>query len=176
MSYFKTFPLMVHNIGNKQSVVRDILRRASFISEYKPYSDLYIPHMIIDGETPQSLGLLYYGSPSYHWVILLFNEIHNPYFEWPLEQFALEKLCVDKYGIDTIYQTKHYTIDGIVVGEIKEFSPTIPWIPPTNTGLATAVSFYEYEQTINDSRRFINIMRPELLGEFVRQFEIAINV
>ena len=105
----------------------------------------------------------------------MFNEIHNPYFEWPLEQFSLERMCVNKYGADNLYKTKHYVKNDIIVGEIKEFSQDFAWVPPTFTGMATAISFYEYEQQLNDSRRVISIMRPELLGEFVRQFEKSIG-
>jgi Base plate wedge protein 53 len=166
---------MVYELDNKKTVVRDILRRATFISEYKPYTDLYYPYTIIEGDTVQSLAMELYGSPFYHWVILMFNEIHNPYFEWPLDQYTLEKLCIDKYGADVMYQTKHFEKNGIVVGEVKEFSKSITWIPPTYSGIATAVSFYEYEQKLNDAKRLITLLRPELLGEFVSQFEAALN-
>lgn len=175
MSYFSKFPLMVYELNSQKSVVKDILRRTSFISEHRPYTDLFTPYTIIDGDTPQSLAKKYYESTFYHWVILMFNEIHSPYFEWPLEQVSLEKMCIDKYGINNLHQTKHFEIDDIVVGEIKEFSQQYTWVPPTFTGLATAVSFYEYEQKLNDSRRIIHIMRPELLGEFTQQFENAIG-
>lgn len=75
-----------------------------------------------------------------------------------------------------MYMTKHWSINDIVVGEIKEFSKDLEWIPPTFDGQATAISFYDYEQQLNDAKRDISILRPELLGEFVKQFEETINV
>lgn len=176
MTYFKKFPLMVYGVDGQESVVVDILRRATFISEYKPYTNVLLPYLVLDGDTPQSLGMRFYGADTYHWVILMFNEIHNPYFEWPLSPVALEKMCKEKYGEDVMFMTRHYERNGLVVGEIKEFNKNNTWNPPESLGEDIAISFFDYEERINDSHRYINILRPELLGDFVKQFEAAINV
>lgn len=176
MSYFSKFPLITYELNNNESVVKDILRRCTFISEYKPYSDLYTQYTIHEGDTPQSLAIKFYKSPYYHWVILMFNEIHNVYFDWPLDQFTLEEMCRKRYGVSNMYKTKHYEVDGIVVGEVKEFSEDVEWVEPVFTGLATAVSFYDYEIQLNEAKRNIAILRPELLASFVNQFESSINV
>ena len=175
MTYFSQFPLTTYELSGKESVVVDIFRRSRFISEYIPLTDLYDKYTILDGETPQMLALRFYDSAFYHWVILMFNEIHNPYFDWPLDTLSLEKICSDKYGDTTMYMTKHYIKDGAIIGEIKQFNPSVTWIPPVDPGLATAVSFYDYEQQMNDSKRDILILKPTLLGEFVKQFNDSIN-
>lgn len=175
MTYFQKFPHLVYSLDGKESVVKDILRRATFISEYKPVSDMYHPYLIIDGDTPQTLGMRFYGAATYHWVIQLFNEIHNPYFDWPLGPVLLEQMCSEKYGNTTMYMTRHHELNGIVIGEIKEFKKGIPWVPPIFTGEAVAISFFDYEERLNDDLRKIAILRPELLGEFVKQFESSIN-
>jgi hypothetical protein len=176
MSYFSKFPKFEYTQDNKTSLVTDILRRSSFISEYKPYSDLYSSYAILDGETPQSLAYKYYGAATYHWVILMFNELHNPYFEWPVDSFTLKNICIEKYTETTMYMVRHYELDGLVVGEVKEFvDKNIPWIPPTDVEGRTPISFYDYEEQMNDAKRQILILRPELLGEFVTQFANTIN-
>ena len=142
MTYFSKFPLMAYEFNSKMSVVKDILRRATFASEYKPFTDLYSPYTILEGETPQSVAVTFYGSPSYHWVVLIFNEIHNQYFDWPLDQLSMDKLCTEKYG-DSVFMTKHYELDGIVVGEVKDFSSDVVWVPPEPVGLLSVpISFY----------------------------------
>lgn len=175
MSYFEKFPLMTYEVSGKEYIVRDILRRSAFISEYRPYTDLFETYTLSDGETPQSLALEKYNSASFHWVVLVTNEIHNPYFDWPLDQLDMEKMTEQKYG-SAMYMTRHWEKDGLVVGEIKVFKNAQTWVPPTFSGLATAVSFYDYEQSLNDDKREISILRPELLGDFVTQFEESIRV
>ena len=175
MSYFEKFPLMLYEVSGKEYVVRDILRRSAFISEYRPYTDLFEKYTISDGETPQSLALTTYGSASFHWVVLVSNELHNPYFDWPTDQLDLEKMTQQKYGA-AMYMTRHWEKNGLVVGEVKVFKDAQSWVPPTFSGLATAVSFYDHEQSLNDAKREISILRPELLGDFVIQFEESISV
>ena len=174
MSYFSNFPYTTYEFKGKEIVVKDILKRSAFISEYKPYTDLYSSYTILDGETSQYIANKVYGAATYHWVVLMFNEIHNPYFDWPLNSIDLQRYCEDKYG-DTMYQTKHYEIDGNVIGRIKDFNPSVIWVPPVFTGLGTAISFYDYEVQLNDTKREIKILRPELLGEFVKQFEESLS-
>lgn len=179
MSYFSYFPLTTYTNNSTEIIVTDILRRAKFISEYKPYTDLYFSYTIMDGDTPQSLALKYYGSVNYYWVILLFNEIHNPEFDWPMEQSKLERYCSEKYGEDVMNMVRHYERKGIVVGEVKEFSLGTKWVPPQNlypTDLNVyPVTFIEYEERLSDDKRSITILRPELLSDFVSQFEQSIN-
>jgi hypothetical protein len=147
-----------------------------FISEYKPYTDLYSSYTILDGDTPQSLALKYYSSASYHWVIMMFNEIHNPYFEWPIDAFTLKNICIDKYGEDVMYMTRHIVdYDGDIVGEVKIFDKSYTWIPPEIMPNTIPISFYDYEEELNDAKREIHILRPELLGDFVKQFGVSIN-
>ena len=176
MSYFTQFPSITYEMDNKTYVIKDIFRQAAFISEYKPLSDLYESYTIVDGETPHMLSERFYGSGDYYWVILKFNNIHSMYIDWPLSTYGLEQYCKQKYGV--YWQSvRHYEKDGIVVGEYKDFHPN--WVPPANpepsNGLLYPVTFYDYESEINDQKRVINILRPELLSEFVSQFKETIN-
>ncbi len=177
MSYFSKFPKFEYTQNGKTGIITDILRRSSFISEYKPYTDLYSSYTVLEGETPQSLAYRYYGAATYHWIILMFNELHNPYFEWPVDSLTLKNICIDKYSELYMYMVKHYETDGLVVGQVKEFvDKNTVWIPPDVVVGATPISFYDYEEQLNDEKRQILILRPELLGEFVKQFAETINV
>lgn len=175
MSYFTKFPLTTYEFNSSTSIVKDIFRRNVFISEYTNYTDLYTSYTIVDGDTPDSLAVKFYQSPTFHCVILLFNEIHSVDQEWPLQENELTKYCGEKYG-EYLYHTKHYEYEGNVVGQIKDFSLGNPYTPPVFPGLGTAVSFYDYETELNDKKRQIQILRVELLSDFVTQFQNAINV
>jgi hypothetical protein len=78
-----------------------------------------------------------------------------------------------------MYQTRHFERDNNIIGEFKEFYPGTAWATPTNPGVGDPtvypVSFIEWEGKLNDEKRKINILRPELLSEFVKQYEASIN-
>lgn len=179
MSYFSRLPFTDFELNGVTYIVKDILRRSAFVSEYKPMSDLYQTYTILDGETPSSVALKFYSSPFLHWVVLIFNEIHDQLKEWPVGSNVLEDLVRAKYGADTMYKVRHYEQDSLVVGYTKEFSPDIEWVPPENPGPENPniypVSFMDYETALNDAKRKIIILRPELLGDFLKQFEDTIN-
>ena len=180
MTYFVKFPYTTFEFAGTQSVVKDILRRARFISEYAPYSDLFEAYEISNGETVQSIANTYYGAATYHWIIMIFNEIHDLETEWPRDNYQLDVYCQDKYGDDKNSIMVWTDPDGNVVGEVKTFVKDLTWIPPNNPGVPgntyyTPMTFEEYETKLNDKKRIIKIMRPELLGEFVQQFRDKLN-
>lgn len=189
MSYFKKYPLLAYEFNGQPTAVVDILRRTYFTSESRPYSNLYTAYNVPDGGTPQSVANELYGSPYYHWVIMMFNQIYNIYFDWPMQQLDLDSYCKEKYGIHSdgeyvMFKTRHYEINNLVVGQVDNWSDNLSWqlpeIPRLDDGtidqLAYPVTFYEYENDINDEKRRIKVLKPELLGDFVAQFEKAINV
>lgn len=173
MSYFKYIPFGTYEFDSKISSVKDICKRSMFISEHHPYTDLYDRYEIKDNENIQTIAKKFYESPSYHWIIALINEIHNLQFDWPLNQMQLDNYVHDTYGEDYI-KIKHWVnSSGIICGEIKEY--TLGYVNPPNPGVEgnqeyTMITFEEYESMVNDKKRVIFILKPELLGDFVKQF------
>lgn len=164
-------------MAGKTYVIKDIFRHASFISEYKPLSDLYQTYTVNDGETPHTIAEQFYGASEYYWVILIFNNLYSMTTDWPLDQYTLERFCSQKYTDAHMYQTRHYERDDSVIGEVKDFY--VGWTVPANPGpldpTVYPVSFYDFEARLNDAKRKILILRPELLSEFLTQFGEAIS-
>jgi hypothetical protein len=178
MSYFSNLPFTAYEFNGVVDAIKDITVRSKFFTEYKDYTDLYSLYEISDGETPESLAYDYYKSPEFYWVILIYNELHNIEFEWPLSVNQLNLYCQNKYG-EYANTIKHWVNqDDLVSGEIKEF--VSPWVPPVNPGVEgnleyVPVTFYEYEEKLNDEKRIIKLLRIELLTEFVTQFKNSLS-
>jgi hypothetical protein len=180
MTYFANFPYTTFELGGSQSVVKDILLRARFISEYAPYSDLFEVYEISNGESPQTIALNYYGAATYHWVIMIFNEIHDLEEEWPRDNYRLDVYCDIKYGSDKNAIAYWTDPDGNICGEVKSYVKGLTWVPPSNPGAPgnsyyMPITFANYEEIQNEKKRIIKVMRPELLGDFVKQFNDALN-
>ncbi len=173
MSYFSYFPNFIYELDGKSFTVKDILRRSTFISEYKPYTDLYEEYTINDAESLQSIAETYYGSVYYYWVISLFNEIHDINFEFPMPTNTLEARIEELYGADK-YKTKYFrdSSTGLIAGEVKEYF--LNYIEPEKPGEPgneryTPVTFYDYETSLNEEKRYIKLLRKELLSDFIIQ-------
>lgn len=109
MSYFSYFPNTVYQLNRfdaRYIAIKDILRRVKF-TEYLNYtSGSSVPYSIKDEERPEDIAYKVYGRADLHWLILLFNEIHDPYFEWPMSSSKLEVYMEEKYPGIAIYLRK----------------------------------------------------------------------
>jgi hypothetical protein len=96
---------------NTFRIMKNILTRSGFLSEILENSAVFYDYQVKDGETPEIIAHKLYGSVDRFWLVLLFNNIMNPYYDFPLTSDQLNDLIQDKYGIDaeTAQSTlKHY--------------------------------------------------------------------
>lgn len=99
--YFNFFPKTLYSLSDKPTsadFITNIIARFGFEKELKENSNIYYPYDIQDGDTPETIANKYYGSPERHWVVLLFNDIIDPQYDWPLDQRTIIKYINDKYS------------------------------------------------------------------------------
>ena len=162
MAYFKYFPTIRYDVrGTKNSrsvqLVTDILKRVRKRLDIvnRAYFEQYF---VKDGDTPESLSHQVYGDSTLHWIILYGNYMTNPYYDWPLTYIDLKKFVIKKYGEANINDTHHYEdADGYEVDS-------------TASG-ATAITNFLYEETLNDAKRTINVIKSEYTQEIVSEFK-----
>lgn len=107
MSYFRHMPVTFYrgDASGQYVSALDISVRAKIVDYVKNSAGTVVDYNIRDGERPEHLAHRVYGNPEYHWVNLLYNEIHDPFFEWPMSNLELQKM------VDRTYVGKAYFID-----------------------------------------------------------------
>lgn len=106
MSYFSPFPLAAIPLDKQNLKIiqaKNILLRAKFSDYIKNKGTFFESYTILDGDRPDTLAYKVYGRSDLHWVILLFNEIIDPYYEWPLSQREMEQYMNYKYPGKAFY-------------------------------------------------------------------------
>jgi hypothetical protein len=99
-NYFQTFPKTFYTSTTENTegdVVTNILTRFSFERELKENSATYYKYDIKDGDTPEGLAYKLYDSPNRHWIILGFNDILDPQYDWPLDERTFYRFVESKY-------------------------------------------------------------------------------
>jgi len=164
MSYFSLFP-------KTKFMNQDIVNLAVGVKLHKLIKgDAFalLNYAIKDGEAPDTVAFNYYSDPSYAWLVLLSNNIIDPYFEWPLSVYDFEKFINKKYGsipaaqattIHCEHNTKNITVsadsltvsNGVAVGDY------------------TAVDAYTYHDKINENRKFIKLVNSSYLPAVTEQ-------
>ena len=162
MAYFKYFPIINYDVrGTKNDinvqVITDILRRVRKKLEIvnHAYFDQYF---VMDGDTPESLAHQIYGDSTLHWIILYGNYMTNPYYDWPLGYRDLVKFVNKKYGVANVNATHHYE-------DADKYE-----VDSTASG-ATAITNFVYEETLNDAKRQVNIIKAEYTQLIVAEFK-----
>ncbi len=147
MAFFDKFPLIRYDInkdGNRRIAV-DILKRVAFRKNMSEQQALFRPYTIMDGETPEIVAHKFYGSSKLHWIVLLFNEIIDPYFQWPLSSSALDIYIEKKYPGKAFFlgnspsqyfsRNEEVFVDGNVStrGLVDSYDPTLRKLSLYNT-------------------------------------------
>ena len=98
--YFKSFPYTLYSLDNVTTVqvVTNITNRVTLSDGVKTNLSLYDEYEIKDGETPELVADEFYGNPELHWLLLHYNDILDPRFDWPLDTNNLNRYIAGKYN------------------------------------------------------------------------------
>jgi hypothetical protein len=114
--YFNYFPRTYYNLDNKKSsldVVINILARFTFDDNIKTNSSAFYEYEIKDSDTPEIIASKYYGSAERHWIVLLFNDIIDPQWDWPLNYRVLNEYINAKYSAPEYADTENTSVSGL---------------------------------------------------------------
>ena len=114
--YFNFFPKTLYNTDNKVNSldsVTNIIARYAFESSLKENTVAFYEYEIKDGETPEIIASKYYDSPERHWIVLLFNNVIDPQFDWPLDYRSLLNFIEEKYSAPNYADTANTGISGL---------------------------------------------------------------
>lgn len=128
---FEFYPTIAYNPNykvNNESVqaVTNIFFRTRFQEVVKNENVSYYLYTIRDQDTPESIAYKYYGDARRHWIILLANDIVNPYYDWPLSLANFNNYIRDKYGSLASAQTTIHHYEKVITttdsktGEVTE--------------------------------------------------------
>jgi hypothetical protein len=115
-NYFNFFPTTYYTNSDSSSdldTVTNIIARFAFENSTKDNTNVFYPYDIQDGDTPEIIASKYYGSPERHWIVLMFNDIVDPQFDWPLNQRTIIKYINNKYSAKEYADTANTNISGL---------------------------------------------------------------
>jgi len=171
--YFSLFPKRTYDMtGNgNEKLVTDILRRIKIKESIKNNFSLFDKYDVSNGETPEEVAFKIYGSPEYHWVVLILNDVTDRYYGWPLSDYAFEEYVKNKYANPGAIH--HYEVtqsSGRTSSNGPEDYSFKIEVNSDATG-AEAVTNYEYERRLQEQKRQIRILAPSYLPAFEQEFK-----
>jgi len=114
--YFNYFPKTVYSTDTKSNAldtVTNLIARFSFEQNLKENSSVFYFYDIKDGDSPEIIARKFYENVERHWIVLLFNDIVDPQFDWPLESRTLNEYIDRKYSSPEYADTANTSVSGL---------------------------------------------------------------
>ena len=195
-NYFRKLPNLDYPtlLKTKQSntdyiETKNLFRRVKIREDLFSNFVVFDQYKIIGDERPDNVAEKVYGDDNLDWVILMSNNIIDVKNEWPMTQSDLNTYANEKYTQKELTYIHHYeTIEFrdrnnqllVPAGKIVDESFTIEYYLGesglrNNGQLKTAspirsVNNYENEIEINNKKRSINVIKEDVLGLFLKDF------
>ena len=206
--YFNFFPKVLYTTDSKTGdVVNNLTARFNFEEKFKNNTAVCYEYDIQDCDTPEIIASKIYRDPERHWIVLLFNDISDPQFDWPMDYRTLISFMDEKYkdvantgqsGTNWAQSHTHayYKVETrttlstntVVKNKFEVDSNTYNTIATTNKDVALkdgntiriqiskeTQSYYDYEMELNESKRKIKLLKPELVNSVEEEFRRVIR-
>lgn len=114
--YFNYFPKTLYSANNSSlglDSVTNIIARFGFETSLKENSAAFYKYDIQEGDTPEIIAAKYYENPERHWIVLMFNDIYDPQYDWPLQSSTLIEFIDNKYSAPEYADTANTSVSGL---------------------------------------------------------------
>lgn len=124
--FFNYFPKSLYYLNDDQvslDAVTNLTFKTVFNNTFKENSVVYYDYIVSEGETPEILADKIYNSSERHWIILMMNNIINPFLDWPMSYTSLNKYIDSKYSANNYADTANTSVSGLYWSQsnIKEY-------------------------------------------------------
>ena len=188
-NYFKSIPNVSYDINgnapNTFQTATNIMKRPMFKPKVIDEITDYYPYRVKDGYRPDMVSQEIYGTSVYAYLNLMFNDIYDPVFDWPLGSRQFENYIINKYGsIDSAVTTVKYYYQ-IIRAEVAktgttERVPAVKFIVDQTAYNAlgendrTTISEYDWEMELNDEKTDIKMIDTSLANK-INKLKIAMK-
>ena len=190
-SFFKNYPIVSVKQDDVTKNIIDLSRYVRSSNDILTEKYEYFDYIINGAERPDQVAYSVYGDSKYYWVLLVSNNIRNVWTEWPLGQNEFERYITSKYGSIATAQSQTYRNIALKdiykpsVGSLSEIiianDQPIDSTTITNYSLTVDVDYeiktnYRREYDLNEAKRKIKLVRPELVADIQNELRSLFGI
>ena len=162
--------ITVKNLFKRVKIRDEIFEDLTYFTKYK----------VVGDDRPDNVARKVYGDPRYDWVVLLSNNVMNVETEWPMSQESFANYMIRKYGSEENFSNIHHYVTKEVRDSIGRVIVRAGFKVPlsyttsyfdnqtrtqvTTTDNKVAVTNYDYEESREESKRNIFLIKAEYLS------------
>ncbi|MEK9699123.1 MAG: baseplate wedge protein 53 [Candidatus Poseidoniales archaeon] len=168
--YFSYFPTTEHDLTNIGQTVTltNVMRRFIVRNNLQERSDVFYKYDVQMGDRPDTIAEKYYGDADLAWLVLHFNDMVDPIFDFPLFGRDFDNYIRGKYGSVPAAKSEVHEYRQILQdAEVKFDGTKVPEryvvvdLTTYNTLSATArrtIYKYDWEEEKNEKKREIKLL------------------
>ena len=180
--------------------IKDYFHLMKLRDDLYKYDTIYDAYEIKTNERPDMISYELYDDEQYYWTILQANDIVDYHNQWPLAEPEFYTYVVRKYGSEAgAGEIHHWETEDIYrwetfIGEYGEQEALLRkgmgegkdivfpggmrvaenYQYPVHLGISNrrpvGVSNLQYERRVNDEKRYIQVINPNIIYDFVRDY------
>ena len=187
-SYFTDWPVVQYDVekSNQFRSALNITSRPILTTLFNAAGLLYYTYRIREGERPDQVAHHYYKDEQLDWVVLMANNIVDPYFQWPMDSASFANYIDKKYGSNQAANQALHHYEWIVTPKGQQYTElnelrimsekTLIVDEATYLTLAASsrrlVSAYAFEDALNESHRFIRLLDASFIPALIRRMQL----
>lgn len=188
--YFTPFPVRDFKAPGSKIFTKatDITRRFTIESFILDNDVIFDEYRVRDGERPDMVAYDYYLDANLDWLILITNQIKDPYFEWVMSYEQFTNYIKSKYGsVEYALTTVHHyekivqsateyttNYEVILVPERTVQIDYTTYVSLTAPERKT-ITIYDYEVMKNEKNRLIYLLDARYANDIVEQHRDIFN-
>ena len=192
MSLFERSPNVIYNytdqiLDPKVYTAKNLWRRNDIRDDYLSSVVLFDTIFIKAGDTPESISFNYYERVDYGWTIMVANDITNYHEQWPRTSTSLREYVYGKSdNPDAVMMYETTEVVDALQRKIVEAGKRVPsnfqityYDGTASAGVTvnpvSAVTYYQYEERLNNEKEKIQLIKPTYIKEFVDLYTASLH-
>jgi hypothetical protein len=181
--YFENFPEVNYSLKKNFNfeLLTNVTVRFKIREVIKNNALVFYEYNVRDDDRPDIVATKYYGDPTLDWLILMTNDMIDPYYDWPLNYLNFNNYIKSLYGSVASAKTSIYEYRQILNQQSVLFDGTIV---PKRTIVVDLNTFnslpaasretiygYNYYEEENNKKRRIKIIDKEFVSIILNEVE-----
>lgn len=168
-------------------IAKNFFRRFKIDEDRFSYSVFFKRYAIQDGDRLDLIAEKTYGTALYDWVIILTNNIINPYFDLPISESQIRDLtenpdAIHHYETLEVKNSEGVVVlkEGIIVDQkfvaqpfvyLDKSTPSFIYTSRVGSIITKLVTNLDQAILENESKREIYLLKPNYIAQFVNTFK-----
>jgi Base plate wedge protein 53 len=168
-------------------VAKNFFRRFKIDEDRFSYSVFFKRYAIQDGDRLDLIAEKTYGTALYDWVIILTNNMINPYFDLPISESQIRNLvenpdAIHHYETLEVKNSEGVVVlkEGIIVDQrfvarpfvyLDKSTPSLIYTSRVGNLITKLVTNLDQAILENEAKREIYLLKPNYIAQFVNTFK-----